>query len=300
MSANVIPKKPLWQRIVARFKSKTIGERITYTIVFLIFAFFAFSYLYMFLWAFLGGLKSHNENVMNPFGFPTKAHFENYLEVFSFLKVKKNTFWDLLKNSIIFACVGPLLSEFFTAAFAYATAKYKFPGSKIFFPLAILVGSIPIYGTSGADYILRYNLGTINSYTALLFCWGGLTGSYLLYYTTFKSLSWSFAEAALIDGANEYQVYFRVMFPQIINMFGALYITSWIAEWNNYSTYLITMRELPTIAAGLYLFDMNMQYHVRVDILYAGYFLASLPSIVLFALFSKTLLTNVSLGGIKE
>ena len=293
-------KSSLKKRIVHAIKSKTVGEQIVYTVVFLLFFFFAFSYVYMLFWTFLSGLKSHNEFVMNPFGWVQNVHWENYGQVFEFIEIEGHDFFGLLKNSLIFSIIGPFFSGMFTAMIAYVTAKYKFPGANLLYPISVLVMTIPIYGSGGAAYKLHYNLGNINSYNILFYSWGGLGMGYLLYYTTFKSLSWEYAEAALLDGANEYQVFFLVMFPQIINMFGALYVTSWIGEWNNYSTSLIYYPKLPTIATGLYVFERDMQYYNRMDILFAGYFITAIPPIALFAVFSKSLMNNVSLGGIKE
>ena len=61
-----------------------------------------------------------------------------------------------------------------------------------------------------------------------------------LYFTAyFKNLSWTYAEAAMMDGADDFQIYFRVMFPQAKPIFGALFLTTWITNWNNYESALI-------------------------------------------------------------
>ena len=115
-------------------------------------------------------------------------------------------------------------------------------------------------------------------------------------------MSWSYAEAAEIDGANDFQIYFKVMFPQAITMFGSLFLMLWMADWNNYGTALIYLSKMPTLAVGIYKFKQDMVYFGggRPDILYAACTLVLIPPLVMFALCNKALMSNVSLGGIKE
>lgn len=113
-------------------------------------------------------------------------------------------------------------------------------------------------------------------------------------------MSWSYAEAAEIDGANDWQIYFKVMFPQALTMVGSLFLMLWIAEWNSYGTALIYLSKLPTLAVGIYLFNVDMMYSSRPDILYAACTISILPPLIIFIFCNNALMSNVSLGGIKE
>lgn len=102
-----------------------------------------------------------------------------------------------------------------------------------------------------------------------------------------------------MDGANEFQVYFKVMFPQAKPMFGALFLSQWITQWNTYESALVYLPELPLLPVGIYQFSTEMQFRARLDILFAACVIVSIPAILLFAIFNKTITTNVSIGGIK-
>ena len=121
-----------------------------------------------------------------------------------------------------------------------------------------------------------------------------------LYFTAyFKNLSWTYAEAAMIDGADDFQIYFKVMFPQTKPIFGALFLTNWITNWNTYESALIYLPQLPTLPVGIYQFNTEMIYRARLDILFAACVIIAIPAIVLFVVFNKMITTNVSVGGIK-
>lgn len=292
----------LYQKLFAK---KTVGEIITRTIVFLFFAFFALTYLYIFYFVFINGLKSHNECITNPWGLPTKVHFENYLylldefRVYEGMKYETN-FWGMLFNSLMFSIPGNILNLLFTAMAAYVVSKYKFKGAGFFYGLTLFIMMFPIYGSGGAAYKLQYNLGMINSFKVILLSWGGFNSAFLYMHASFQGVSSTYMEAAKVDGANDYVIFFRIMLPQIMGLLGSLFIMGWIGEWNNYSGVLVYQKRLPTLAGGIYLFQGETGATVREHILYAAYFLVAIPPLVLFACFNKLLMTNVSIGGIKE
>lgn len=282
------------------FEQRSLSERITFAIVFFIFLAFAVSYVYIYVWTFLSGLKTHKENVFTPFGLPKSPEWQHYLEVFQLLKVNGTNYLGMLQNSLIFSLFGPLISITVTSMISYVCSKYKFFGSRIYYVIVIFMITMPIYGSGGARYKLYYNLGLIDSYAYLLTYTSGLGMNFLYFFAMYNSISWSYAEAAFIDGANDWTVYFKIMLPLSLNLFGALFLTAWVGAWNDYSAVLIYLPKLPTLAGGMYLFELEMIYHVRSDILYAAYFIASVPPLILFAVFNKALTSNISLGGIKD
>ena len=281
-------------------KNLTLGNKVLYTFVVIFFTLLSLSYVYIFFFCFNSGLKTHDEIVLDPFGLPEKANFKNYLDVFSLLTVEKVGFFEMVLNSLYFSVIGYILTCMFTCMLAYVTNKYKFPGARWYFIIVTFTTILPIYGNGGSMYRLLYQLNFINSPMYILMYCGGINVYYLYFYATFSSMSWSYAEAAQMDGANEFTIFFRVMFPQVINLFGALFLIGWIADWNNYGTALIYLPKMPTLAAGIYIFELNIAREPKMHILYAAYFISAIPALVLFILFNKTLTSNISLGGIKE
>ena len=286
-------------RIFNWTKRKSKAEIILYSCVSLLFFAIAFSYLYIIIWAFIAGCRTHTEIIMEPFGLPDKWQLQNYIDVFKLLRVGDNGFFDMLFNSVWFSVVGVLIQQFTTISLAYACSKYTFPGSKLIHSIVLIMLTLPLYGTGGAQYRIFYNLGLIDNYFQVISAASGLNGVFLYYAAYYKNVSWTYAEAAMMDGANDFQIYFRVMLPQAKPIFGALFLTQWLGNWNAFESCLVYIPNLPTLPVGIYQFNTEMIYRARLDILFAACVIVALPAIILFIVFNKTLTTSVSVGGIK-
>lgn len=280
-------------------KRKSIGEKALYIVVACVFMLVALSYVYILVWTFIAGAKTHTEIVMDPFSLPDKWNFKHYLEVFEVFKVNNSNFGDMLFNSIWFAGAGTLLTQLCSATFAYCLAKYTFPGSNKIYVVLVALLSLPIFGSGGAMYKLYYNLGLINNYAQVLLSYAALNMYTLYYVAYFQSFSGAYAEAARMDGANDFQIYFKVVLPQAKPMFLAMFLTQFITEWNTYESTLIYLPKRPTLPVGIFQFNSEMIYNLRLDILFAACFIVVLPALILFIVFNKTIMTSVSLGGLK-
>ena len=282
-----------WQR-------RTPSERVLYTVIFIIFAAFALSYVYCLWWCFSSGMRTHDEIVDSPFSLPTVWHFEHFGEMMRLMSVSETSFWGMLFNSVYFSVIGALFSAMSTATLAYVTCKYKFHGAGAYFIASLVTMILPIYGNGGSMYVLLNDLGLLNSRLMILTSFTGIGVNYMYFYAFFQNVSNTYAEAAEMDGAGDYTVFFKVMLPQALPMFGAVFLLIWMAEWNNYASAVLYLNKLPTLSAGIYLFQTEATNMGRFDILYLAYFVTCIPPLVIFAFFNKILMSNISLGGIKE
>lgn len=282
-----------------RFSRKSKGEIALHLFVSFIFFLVAASYVYILVWAVIAGCKTHTEIVVTPFSLPKVWNWGHYLEVFSRLEVGGHNFWNMLFNSVYFSVAGVFIGQIATMSFAYCCTKYKFPGSNLPYIIILIMITLPLYGSGGATYKIYKSLGMVDSYTQILSAAGGFNMMFLYYRAYFKNLSWSYAEAAMMDGANDFQIYLKVMMPMTKPLFGALFLTNWLANWNTYDSALIYLPNLPTLPVGIYQFNTEMMYRARLDILFAACVIISIPAIILFVAFNKVITTNVSVGGLK-
>ena len=283
------------------YGNKTLSECIVYSIVFVFFLCLAASYLFVLVWTMLAGMRTHVSVVLYPF----EQMFQelkpgNLINVFSLIKVGKSGFFKMTLTSLYFSVASATLQILVTSMLAYVTTKYRFPCSNWFYYVTMFTMVLPLYGTGGAQYKLYHALGFINSPLQVIASASGIGINFLYYNSFYRGLSNSYMEAAEMDGANEWQVFFKIVFPQSMGITGALWLTIWLSSWNGYQGFLIYMPKLPNLAAGIYLFKLEMVYRARMDILFGACFFAAIPPIILFALFNRVLTSNVSLGGIKE
>ena len=286
-------------RVFHSFKRKSPAEIIVYSFVSVLFLAVALSYVYVLFWAVMSGAKTHDEIVMNPFSLPVKWNWSHFIEVFTQLNVNGHGFTEMLFNSCYFSVVGSLIQQFVTVTFAYCCTKYEFKGSNIPYTIILIMMTLPIYGAGGATYKLYRDLGLIDTYLHVIASAGGMSAQFLYYRAFFKNMSWTYAEAGMMDGAGPFGIYCKIMLPQARPIFGALFLTTWLASWNSYESTLLYLPNKPTLPVGIFQFNVEMLYRARLDILFAACVLVSIPALVLFATFNKVITTNVSVGGIK-
>ena len=282
------------------FARKSAGQIVIESIMTLFCMTIACSYLYILIWCFINSLKTGPEVVLEPFGLPKVLHWENYKNILSELEVQRVSFFGMLFNSIYFSVGGALISTYITALFAYVTTKYKFPGSNLIATFVFIKMFLPLYGTSAAEYKMYFNIGLLNSYAFIITACGAMTVNYLYFRAMYKTLSGGTAEAAEIDGANDFQIWWNIILPQSMGLMTAIFIMSWMQTWGDYTTPLLYLRRLPSLAVGLYMFEQETVSSASKHILYAGCVIISIPPIVLYSFSLKTLTENVTIGAMKE
>ena len=123
---------------------------------------------------------------------------------------------------------------------------------------------------------------------------------FLIFYGTFKNMPMAYSEAAKIDGASNLQILTKIMLPLAKNTFFTILLIRFIEFWNEYQGALLYLPSHPTISLGLYYMantpDNEM---VFVPMRMTASVMVLLPIIILFVTFSKRLLGNLTVGGIK-
>lgn len=227
----------------------------------------------------------------------------NWASVFSIIKVDTplgNTvgYFQMLVNSI-WISVGAQLAKIISATcFAYLIARYEFPGKRFAYMFVIVQMMIPTYGQTSANYRLLDSMNMISSPMYLLSQFAGHGMPFLLLHACFVGIDKAYTEAAQMDGANDWTVFFKIMVPLAAPIIGTMFLTGFIGLWNDYASILIFMEEYPTLASGLYLFQESRDFQ-GAPTYFAGLFISAIPVAILFLCFHKQLLTNLTIGGIK-
>jgi len=159
---------------------------------------------------------------------------------------------------------------------------------------------VPIVGTLPAQFRLMQSLGLVGNPLGLILLSAGPFGiSFFLMYGFFKSISWSYAEAAFMDGAGHARVFFTIMFPLAFPAILALSIISFIGGWNDYVGPALYMRNIPTLAVGLRHITVNLRQQMAFPAMFAAMMIALIPVLTLFVIFQKTIMRNTIAGGLK-
>lgn len=267
-------------------------------IMFAIFVLYAISLLFPFLWILMNSFKDVNEFYFNINGFPKQWVFTNWSKSFSLSISGGITIPRMYLNSVILTFGCTFFSLFSSSSAAYVLTKYDFPGRSAIYTAAIVVMMVPTMGSMAAMYRLYNQIGLINTYTGVFVtAMGGFGSSFLLLYGYFKNLSWAYSEAAQIDGAGHFRIFFTIMLPLAVPALIAVGILQAIGYWNDYFTVYMYAPEKATIAYGIQ--KISADSSSDLPQLFAAIMLSILPVLIVFACFQKVIMNNTSVGGVK-
>ncbi len=286
-----------------RRKSVNVYKSVTFAIVFVIFAIYAATVIYALFWLLSNSLKTVAEWDANKFNLPKEFikgnPIANYVTAWQELNIDGVGIPGMMMTSVWYSVGGSFIAAWFCCMTAYVISKYNFIGKKAIYAVAIFQMILPIVGNLPATYKMYNDLQITNSPLLLIVNAGGLGGNFLILYAAFQGVSNSYMDAARIDGAGQYSVFFRIMLPQVFPAMFAIMLIGFIGTWNDYMGPLLYLPDYPTLATGLMVFEKEMVYDVNMPVFFAGSMLLIIPTLVIFAAFSDKILTSVSMGGLK-
>ena len=209
-------------------------------------------------------------------------------------------YWEMFWNSIWYSVGGTFMKMLATVCFAYAVARFEFPGRKVLYAFILLQMMLPVYGQTAANYNLMLNLGILDSPWFLISQGAGHGMYFLISYSFFRNLPTGYVEAAKIDGAGPFTIFWKIMLPMAKPIVIALGIMQLIAYWNDYQNVLVFLKSSPTLSSALYTIkEQAFNLGLQTPSYFAGIFLSILPVAILFIAFNKEIMENVSIGGLK-
>ena len=282
----------------------TTPQRIVKWIVFIIFAFYAMTLLFPFAWMLLNSFKTNSDFVRNIWGFPKKIIFDNYINAFIKTTIpvsgKKYNIASMFGFSIFITLSATVINTFLSTCVAYVVAKYKFVGRNILFSIALFALILPTAGTLVAQYKLMTALKLTNTIVGLLILYSGSFGfTFFIMQGIFKGISWTYAEAAFIDGASDFKVFIKIMIPMAWPTMVSLAVIYSIGIWNDYTTPSLYLRKYPTLAVGMRNLTDSLQKRGAYSEMFAAMLVSLIPILVLFISFQKTIMENTIAGGLK-
>lgn len=252
-------------------------------------------WLYPFYLIVSNSLKTRGEVFDNPLGLPKEIMFDNFSEAFIELDFL-NTFF----NSLIITVCSLVLLVLFSAMAAYALSRgNNKKTSKIYRPitLTILVPfqaiMIPLISLAGKMNLLS-RTGLILMYVGL-----GSAMAIFLFYGALRGIPKSLDEAARIDGANSFQIFFKIIFPILKPTTVTVIVLNALWFWNDYLLPSLVINRPDTHTIPLKMFYFFGQYSTQWNLALAALLIAILPIIILYAFLQKYIIEGISDGAVK-
>jgi len=234
-----------------------------------------------------------------PSFFPSKIvgekPFENYYEVWS-----QRDFLLYFRNSVFVAFMAAIGQVFSTSLAGYALARLPLPGKNFLFALILATMFVPTEVTIVPEFLIMRGLGWIDTYLPLIvpsFLVGAF-GTFMLR-EYFGSLPKDYGEAAHVDGATPFQIFYRIYLPLAQPALISIFVIAFINNWDELLRPLLFLNSdhLKTVPLALMMFVS--EYEASWTLLMAGSVISTAPLVAIYVLTQKYVLQGFVGGGVK-
>ena len=249
-----------------------------------------------FLWMVLGSFKPQAEFLVStPTFLPKAATTDNYDRLFSQLDFPRFFF-----NSSVVALIVTVGNVLFCPMLGYALAKLQWRGKRLIMGLVLATLMVPAGITLIPNFVLMSNLGLVNTYPGLILPF--LVGPFGVFLTRqfMYGIPDELLEAARIDGANEWRIFWQVVLPITVPVLATLGILTFLGSWNSFLYPLVMAQEpnMYTLPVALATFATG-QYQADHGMLMAGSVVLVLPVLLIFILFQRWITEGIATTGLK-
>jgi ABC-type glycerol-3-phosphate transport system permease component len=256
----------------------------------------ALSFIYPFIWMISASLAPERE-IGNMTLFPKHLTLDNFKSMFEKIPIGRSLF-----NSLFVAIISTSLVLATGSMVGYALAKMKFKGRQLIFFIIIFTMTLPFQVTLIPNYITMVNLGWVDTYLALIIPFSVNGFAILMFRQAFLGLPQALIDAAKLDGCNELEIVFRILWPNIKPTLVTIAILTFIGCWNEVLWPLIVIRNesLMTMPQLVTLFAVGGRADSQLGVKIAAAVLLALPVMIAFLFLQKHFIQSMASTGMKD
>lgn len=250
------------------------------------------------VWLLYSSLKTDQEIFFNPWQLPAAPQWDNFARAW----VKAHV-GEYFLNSVIVVAFSLTLTLLFSSMAAYVLARFRFPGNRVIFFLFLSGMMFPVFMAVVPLFFLLKDLGLLNTYHGLVLIYVGFSMPFSVFFLTgfFKTLPGELAEAAIVDGANQYQVFFLVMLPLAQPGLVSIGIFNLLGQWNQYILPLVLVSEPSRylLTQGLAYMSIQQYYNNDWSGLFAALVIVMIPTLLAYSIFQGRIAKGITVGALK-
>jgi multiple sugar transport system permease protein len=250
-----------------------------------------------FLMMIFSSFKTNTEVLrVPPTFFPEKFTIENYVTIFNDPKLPLLRFYG---NSAFVALFNVTTSLFTSSLLGYMFAKFEFKGKRILFGWFLVLMMIPSHITMIPSYLILAKLGLINSLWALVI-FSALNAFGIFMIRQFcETLPTELLDAARIDGASEWQIYVRIVLPQLSAPLATLGLLSFMGNWNAYLWPMIVLQKVEVRTLPIILTWYNSAHSSQGGLVMAATVMIVIPVLLVLVYFQRWIVKGFVTSGFK-
>jgi multiple sugar transport system permease protein len=227
---------------------------------------------------------------------PDNPSFENFIDAWT-----SNKFQLYFLNSAFTAVVATIGTVLVSALTAYSFARFKFRGKELVFSLMLVVLMIPDMITIIPRFYLARELNLRNSLWGLILFYiaSGVSGNTFLLRGFFETLPHELEEAMTIDGANPFQIFFRLALPLSAPALATVGIFSFLGNWDEYVWALTIIDDPNKRTLPIAIYSFQGQHGTEWGLIFAAMLIALIPVVIIFISLQKYFTGGITAGAFK-
>ena len=276
-------------------KKKKSEYKKHHVIILIFLTIFSLIMMYPMAWMLVTSFKTNADIRANRTKFlPTEWTLEGYRTAFEKAPIAQ---WFI--NSMLLVICITVAVIFTSTLIGYVFAKYEFRGKKVLFVILLATMMVPPQVTMIPRYLMIQEMHLFNTIWALIV--PGLVSAFSIYMARqfIADLPDSICEAAKMDGAGPFRIYWNIVLPNIKPAIGSIGIFTAMMNWNDYLNPLLMLNDMEkmTLPLGLVIFDTQRVSDMSATMAAAS--MMMMPMIIIFVLFQKQFIKGMTLSGIK-
>lgn len=277
-------------------QSRRVRTLLLRGLLYLVLTALALMMLFPFLWTVSAALKGDDAVLATPPQlWPNPLHWENFAAVNDLLP-----FGQLFFNSFLVAVITTVLQLFTCSLAAYAFARLRFRGKGPLFLLYLATLMVPAQVTYTPLFIFMRLMNLTDTYAGLILPTVTSAFGVFLLRQFFLAIPRELEEAAFLDGASHWTIYWRIILPLSRSGLAALSIFSFMGSWNSLLWPLLVVtsnQDIMTLPLGLS--TLQGQYTTAWNLLMAGTVLSIIPIVIVYILAQRHFVQGLALSGVK-
>lgn len=270
---------------------KTISTILFYIICILI----AFVAILPFAWMISTSLKSRGALMSIPIEWiPKNPSFDSYKKLFS-----KFAFFRTVGNSLFISVTYTVVTLLSASMAAFAFAKISFKKADLLLKIFLSTMMIPTQVTIIPLFVVMNKMSLINTYSSVLLPSIFRPFAMFLLVQQMRTIPDDYLDAAGIDGASLFGMYFKVALPLCAPTLATLSVTTFMESWNDYLWPLLMLTDQAKMTLPIALSTINGQYTTEYNVLMAGSLVSMIPIVIIYIFAQKYFKNGMMAGGIK-
>jgi len=271
---------------------------ITQIPIYLVLSVWSVLVIFPLLWLIYSSLKTNPELYASAWALPAHPQWDNFVRAWE----KGQLGWALF-SSLFYSVVSVGVANLFAAMAAYVLSRFQFRGNRAFYYYFMAGVFIPTSLTVIPTYFLVNNMGLADSRLGLTLVYTAWNIPFAVFvlYGFFKSIPADLLDAALIDGANEFSVFWRIILPLGQSGIVAVSILNFLWVWNELLFALVLVREGPLRSLPLALATLKASTYLSADwaVVFAGATITAIPLILVYILLQHHIIEGATMGALK-